>query len=62
MGTIRTPADTSASIVAVLVARSLWVSDAQRESILTARDPETLERWLAKVASCPSVEALLRDS
>jgi hypothetical protein len=48
----------SSAVLAFLEARGLAVSDSQRERILATTDLETLDRWLRRVATITSVEAL----
>ena len=43
---------TSRSILAVLEARGIRISDAQKATIATERDPAKLARWLAVAATC----------
>jgi hypothetical protein len=45
----------------VLRARGVAVPDADRERILTQKDPERLERWLAKAAVASSVAEALDE-
>ncbi|MEM9452891.1 MAG: Uma2 family endonuclease [Myxococcota bacterium] len=47
------------AIIAVLVARGLPPTDAQRKTIVATTDPATIARWLAVVATCASVSELL---
>ena len=48
------------AIVAVLRARGLSLDEASRAALLAERDQTTLDAWLARAASCASVEELLR--
>ena len=48
-----------ASILAVLAARSLPVSDAVRARIEACRDSGTLDRWIARAATAPSAEEVV---
>ncbi|HWB73325.1 MAG TPA: hypothetical protein VG755_00190 [Nannocystaceae bacterium] len=47
------------AIIGVLEARALPISHDARAQILAMRDEATLARWLARVASCTSVDELL---
>jgi len=47
------------AIVRVLAARGIFATQAQRRVILGMRDAYTLERWLAHVATCSDVDAML---
>jgi hypothetical protein len=47
------------SLLAVLEGRGLAPSPEQRLRILTERSGAVLDRWLARVATCPSVEQLM---
>ncbi|MBI5538361.1 MAG: hypothetical protein HY898_36900 [Deltaproteobacteria bacterium] len=47
------------SILTVLRARGLEVSDAARTRILACADTTMLEQWLARAVSCASVEELV---
>lgn len=51
-------ASTSAAVLAVLEARGLAVSDAQRERITATNDLETLDRWVRRAATVSSTDAL----
>jgi predicted transposase YdaD len=46
------------ALLAVLAARGLSPSVAERERILAAQDNAMLERWLGRAVSCSSVEEL----
>jgi DNA primase len=50
----------SAAVLAFLEARGFKVSDAQRERILATSDLETLDRWVRRAATVPSVDALFQ--
>jgi hypothetical protein len=49
---------TSAAVLAVLDARGLAVSDAQREHITATTDLLTLDRWVRRAATAASVDEL----
>ncbi len=49
------------AVLMVLRARGLAVPDADRERILSQKDPERLERWLEKAAVAASVAAVLDE-
>src|SRR3954471_6721863 len=49
------------AVLTVLRARGLAVPDALRERILAQKDPEQLERWLAKAAVASSVTAVIDE-
>ena len=49
---------TSAAVLAVLEARGLAVSDAQRERITITTDLETLDRWVRRTATVSSTDEL----
>lgn len=49
------------AVLMVLRARGVAVSDADRERILTQKDPERLERWLEKAAVASSVAEVLDE-
>jgi hypothetical protein len=46
------------AVIAVLEARGLAVSDAQRERILETTELETLDRWIRRAATVTSTDAL----
>jgi hypothetical protein len=47
------------ALLAVLASRGLHTQPGERERILRERDPERIDRWLARVALCASVADLL---
>jgi hypothetical protein len=47
------------ALLAILEARSLVLSDAQREHIAATRDAARLDAWLARAVACSSVSELL---
>jgi predicted transposase/invertase (TIGR01784 family) len=49
------------AVLTVLRARGLEVSDTAREHILAEKDPERLERWLAKAVVAAAVAAVLDE-
>jgi hypothetical protein len=49
---------TSAAVLAVLEARGLAISDAQRERIAATTDLETLDRWVRRAATVSSTDEL----
>jgi hypothetical protein len=49
------------AVVAVLVARGISLSDAQRERISSEREDARLARWLHRVAACGTVDELFRE-
>ena len=49
------------SVLAVLRARGIAVSDAARERVLVQKDPERLERWLEKAAVAASIAEVIDD-
>jgi hypothetical protein len=51
-------AEKAADVLAVLEARGLTVSDAQRERILGTKELDTLARWLGRAATVASADAL----
>jgi hypothetical protein len=51
-------ASTSAAVIAVLEARALAVSDAQRERIVETTDLETLSTWVRRAATISSTDEL----
>lgn len=51
-------AEKAADVLAVLDARGLTVTDAQRERILACKDIETLTGWLRRAATVDATDAL----
>jgi hypothetical protein len=51
-------AEKATSVLEVLDARGLRVTDAERERILSTKDLETLTRWVRRAATVASVDAL----
>ena len=49
------------ALLTVLGARGFVVPDSVRERILAQRDPERLERWLARAAVAASITAALDE-
>ncbi|MFO0762647.1 MAG: hypothetical protein U0359_39775 [Byssovorax sp.] len=49
------------AVLTVLRARGIAVPDAARERILAEKDPDRLERWLAKAAVVTSVAEVLDE-
>ena len=49
------------AVLMVLQARGIAVTEAFRERILAQKDPERLERWLAKAAVASSVAEVLDE-
>jgi hypothetical protein len=49
------------AVLAVLAARGLAVSPAQRKQVLACADTAILDRWLRAAVTVPSVKALLAD-
>jgi hypothetical protein len=50
------------SLLAVLAARGLSVSEEQRARIAACADATILERWTARAATAASAEEALRDA
>jgi hypothetical protein len=46
-------------VLAILAARGVAVSPAERARILAERDPAQLERWLARAATCAEISQVL---
>ena len=51
----------SESLLTVLYARGLSVSEAVRSKILACMDLQTLDRWIARAATATTVEAILAE-
>jgi hypothetical protein len=49
------------ALLAVLAGRQLEPTAAERERILSERDPDRLERWLAAAVTCTSISALFAE-
>lgn len=50
------------ALIAVLVARGLSPTDAERRRLFAGRDAATVERWLSAVATCRDAAELLDDN
>lgn len=49
------------ALLVVLAARNVSFSPEERERIASCNDPEQLERWVRRAATCASVDELFAD-
>jgi hypothetical protein len=48
-------------VITLLVAREIWLDPAARDRILAEPDPQRLDHWIVRAASCTSITELFDE-